>query len=135
MSGAMEHPTPTFTLGQVLSITHEVLMCPVPDLYAILNHMTGQSLYTHQLPKAGRAAMPVLRAHLPAIAAVDLGHVNKHNWQAELAKLEAVHGNRFEVPVLTDWSYEDPTRVPVRMFGKDNVIVLETGTTEGHADA
>jgi hypothetical protein len=113
-----------FTLGQVLSITHEVLMCDVSGLYTILNHMTGQSLYTHQLPKAGYAAAPVLREAFPTLAAIDLSHVTKTNVWGVLEELMEVYGNSLECPKLEGWTYEDPIESALAMAGGKNVIVV-----------
>jgi hypothetical protein len=46
----------TFTLGEVLSITHGKLLCPIDRVYEILNFMTGDDLYTHQLGGAWTSA-------------------------------------------------------------------------------
>ena len=43
-----------FPLGVVLSITTGKLLCPIGDVYDILNFLTGDNLFTHQLPRAMR---------------------------------------------------------------------------------
>lgn len=55
-----------FDLGDVLSVTTGMLLSPkgMDGIYEILNYMTRDSLYTHQLPRAYRECAPhVLRQH------------------------------------------------------------------------
>jgi hypothetical protein len=51
-----------------------VLVSPtqVEGLYAILNHLAGESLMTHQLPRVSREAEPVLRKRYPTLAAIQI---------------------------------------------------------------
>lgn len=56
--------TKQFTLGQVLSITNDRLVCEMGGIYEILNFITGDSLMTHQIPRGMRfAALFILEAH------------------------------------------------------------------------
>ena len=61
-----------FNLGAVLSITTERLLCSIDDLYSILHHMTGDSLFTHQLPRAGKTCKKPLLAQFPQLAGVQV---------------------------------------------------------------
>lgn len=40
----------------------------IDGIYRILNHMTGDDLYTHQLPRAFRACAPALKEQFPDLA-------------------------------------------------------------------
>jgi hypothetical protein len=113
-----------FTLGQVLSIVTTRLMCDMSGVYAILNHMTGQSLFTHQLLLAKDKCEPVLQAAFPSLAAIDLSVVTRENWATVLDDLARTHGNAFEVPTLEGWVYSDPIESAIDMFGKDKVITV-----------
>jgi hypothetical protein len=53
-------PTQQFTLGEVLSIATTKLLTPFEGVYRILNWMTDDSLYTHQLPRACDECKPWL---------------------------------------------------------------------------
>lgn len=89
MSGAK-----TFHLGDVLSITTEKLLSPrhIEGVYDVLNHMTGERLFTHQLPRARMAMLPeILRQH-PQLSEVDVSAVTPENWRAQLDSLVAKHG-------------------------------------------
>lgn len=55
-----------FHLGDVLSVTSGRLLAPagMGAVYQILNHLTGQELYTHQLPRAADECKPsLIRQH------------------------------------------------------------------------
>jgi len=61
-----------FHLGDVLSVTTGCLVSPrgIDGVYDILNFMTGDSLFTHQLVRAAEVAAPVLLARFPQLAKV-----------------------------------------------------------------
>lgn len=58
-----------FSLGDVLSITTGRLLSErhIDGVYDILNWMTGDDLFTHQLPRAGRACEPWLIEQYPTL--------------------------------------------------------------------
>lgn len=60
-----------FPLGDVLSITTGRLVSPtgMDGVYQILNHLTGDNLFTHQLPRACTWAAPLLTAAHPELGA------------------------------------------------------------------
>lgn len=64
--------TRDFHLGDILTITTEHLVTPngVDGLYQILNWMTGDNLFTHQLPRATRECAPDLLRQHPDLANV-----------------------------------------------------------------
>lgn len=61
--------TKTFPLAQILSITTGRLMCDMGGVYEILNHITGDNLYTHVLPRAARFARPFIAEAFPELEA------------------------------------------------------------------
>lgn len=60
----------SFHLGDILSVTTGFLLSPskMDGLYQILDYMTGDQLFTHQLPRASRECAPALLAQHPALA-------------------------------------------------------------------
>jgi len=62
-----------FDLGAILTVTTgRYLLDDVGDLYDILNFMTGDNLFTHQLVRAGdECRRPLLFQH-PELAAVEV---------------------------------------------------------------
>lgn len=61
--------TKQFPLAQILTITTDRLLCPIDGVYEILNHITGDSVFTHVLPRAGKFAKPILLEAYPELAA------------------------------------------------------------------
>lgn len=79
-----------FHLGDVLSVTTGRLLAPrgMDALYDLLNFMTGDNLFTHQLPRASDECAPALLEQHPDLKAVevpdkfrDTAHVEQ--WLAE----------------------------------------------------
>ena len=66
--------TKQFHLGDVLSITTGRLVSPrhIDGVYDILNFMTGDNLFTHQLPRASDECKPYLVAQFPQLAAAEM---------------------------------------------------------------
>jgi hypothetical protein len=64
--------TKTFHIGDILTITTGKLVSPrhVDGIYDILNWMTGDNLFTHQLPRACDECSPSLRTQFPDLAAI-----------------------------------------------------------------
>lgn len=115
----------TVTTGQVLSPSG------MGGIYNILNYMTSDNLYTHQLPRAaGECAPELLRQH-PALADVKppvlSGQTEVKTWVAAMAK---VHGKMLPVQPLPDelHSFMDPVREIEAMIGKERIIVVHAGT-------
>lgn len=67
-----------FHISDVLSITTECLVSNrnTTGVYEILNYMTDDNLYTHQLPRAARECKPFILKQYPQLANVDISKVN-----------------------------------------------------------
>ena len=65
--------TQTFDIGDILTITTGALVSRehVGGVYKILSFMTGESLFTHQLPRAARECEPELRRQFPDLAEIE----------------------------------------------------------------
>lgn len=90
----MKSDVKTFHLGDVLSITSGRLVSPrhMDGVYDVLDHMSGDNLMTHQLPRVCDEVKPeILRQH-PELADVDASEVTKDNWEAWLEKQVATYG-------------------------------------------
>ena len=59
----------SFHISDILSVTTGRLVSSrhMDGIYDILNFLTGDSLYTHQLPRAMRECAPWLRSQFPSI--------------------------------------------------------------------
>jgi hypothetical protein len=143
--------TRQFHLGDILSISHERLVSPrhIGGVYDILNFMTGDNLFTHQLPRASRECKPWLLRQLPFLAtpeitravdelgaALDLtgdkGDREKvvKKWLAGMVKK---YGKTHPVQPIPpdDHDRVNPITELEEMAGKDRVIVVEVPKNEG----
>jgi hypothetical protein len=118
-----------YHLGDVLSITTGCLVSPrhIEGVYDILNFMTGDNLFTHQLPRVWEECRPHLQAQHPQLAAIDASGVNKDNWRAWLDEQVAVYGEMLPVrPVPADAHEQiDPIAEAIAMMGGNDHRVLE----------
>lgn len=99
-----------FHIGDVLSVTTGILVSPkmIGGVYEILNWMTGESLFTHQLPRVSREAAPVLLALYPdlADAQADAEAVTPDNHANFIAKMIARYGEFLNVPKM-NWEQHE----------------------------
>lgn len=116
-----------FNLGTVLTVTTGRLFCPIGDLYEILNHMTGDNLFTHQLPRASEAAKPVLLAAYPRLASIDVPEDfggSEDAVKAWLNEQQEIHGDSFYVPTMTEWESRNPLTELIEMREGKPVIAV-----------
>ena len=117
-----------FHIGDLLSVTHGKLLSPngIGGCYEILNHMTGDTLFTHQLPRAAEAAKPALLRQHPRLAEIDASDVTPENWRDWLAVVVAAYGETLFVEPLAagEWEHRDPITEAEEMVGPDRVIAV-----------
>lgn len=139
--------TKKFHLGDVLSITTGRLVSPrhTDGVYDILNFMTGDNLFTHQLPRASDECKPYLIEQFPQLdtpemdfAVAELGKMLKtKSGKADaeklvagwLAKQVAKYGEEFEVKPIPKGAHavKNPIAEAAEMMGrpKKKVIVVQ----------
>lgn len=102
--------TQAFPTGAVLSVVTDVLVSEnrIDGVYEVLNWMTGESLFTHQLPRVGREAAPLIVAMHPELSAAvaEAEQVNGDNWREWLATWRARYGETIAVPRLNIAEHE-----------------------------
>lgn len=117
--------TKVFSLGVVLTVTTgRFLVDDIGDLYDLLNHMTGDNLFTHQLPRAGEACQGALLAQHPQLKDVvvpDLSTADGYrHW---LAGQEQLFGAELPVEPLESWRHKDAMAELSEMAGDDSRII------------
>lgn len=131
--------TKTFALGDVLSVTTARLVSPrhMDGLYDILNWMTGDDLYTHQIPRAMRECAPFLLKQFPQLAAINAEAVTPENWAAWLHEQVLEHGNEFAVAKLPEHAHEfiDPLSELAEKVHPDKIIVVDPSSAQSTKDA
>lgn len=121
-----------FHISDVLSITTGRLVSTrhMQGVYEILNYMTGENLYTHQLPRASRECAPAILAAHPDLATItvpdDLADDGvRGTWLRVQAKRFGWH---VKVPRLPkrEPQYDTPIADAIEMMGDPTkVIVLD----------
>ena len=131
--GEMDHcteapETKDFHVGDVLSITTGRLLSPsgIGGVYEILNWMTGESLFTHQLPRVGREAQPVLRAAFPQLESANaIAHtITADNYKEALAEFVRRFGETLAVPKMPPGAHAEkgPFAELAEMVDPDRII-------------
>lgn len=117
----------TFPLADALSITTDKLLSRshMGGIYEILGYMTGQSLFTHQLPDAADKAKPALIEQHPHLADIQPPDgLDRADLMAWLVEAERVHGETIEVAPLSDWEHRDPIEDLCDKVGAEKVYVV-----------
>ena len=81
------------------------LTVPVERLYTLYNGLTGDNLFTHQLPRAFRACQPHAEQAFPRLAEwlrdPDRA-ITTENWRQIVAAAKKVFGDRFDLEPVAD---------------------------------
>lgn len=124
--------TRDFHIGDILSVTDGHLVSPrhIAGVYDILNFMTGDNLFTHQLPRALGECRPHLLTLHPQLAKADASGVTAENWKAWLADRVKEFGETLPVTPIPKGvhAFKDPIDEAVEMVGADRVITIDPGT-------
>ena len=127
----METGSKAFNLGQILSVTHDKLLCPIDEFYEILNHLTQDNLFTHQLPRARKEVLPHLMASMissvPGFGEIDDSEVTTENWKEWLQEKVEKYGEIFLIAPLSKDVHErkNPISELVEMVGVDKVLCVQ----------
>lgn len=119
-----------FSTAAILSVLGEHLLCDIGDVYKILNFMTGDNLYTHQLPRAARECRPHIVQQHPDLASFKSDGTTPENWKDRLANWTVEYGFTREIAPIPPEDHEwiDPLSELVEKIHPDRIIVIEGGT-------
>jgi hypothetical protein len=118
--------TKEFATASVLSTITGRLVSDIGAVYEVCNWMTGESVFTHQLPRIGREARPVIVAAHPQIqqALDEAENVTTDNWRQWLQTWEDRYGPTISVPKFTAETHEsiDPLSELAEKVHPDRII-------------
>lgn len=118
-----------FHIGNILTIVTGIMVTSegIGGVYEILDWMTDDQLFTHQLPRASRECEPTLKALYPELAEVvppDSSHLPDDRlevfWLDWLNKQIAIFGEELPVPKLTNHEAVNPISELQGMLEKNN---------------
>jgi len=110
-----------FTTGEIISAATGILCCPVERLYAIYNFMTGDNLFTHQLPRAFKVCQSHIQTQCPWVKELKSSECTEETWRDFIKDAEKIYGLEHELTKLPDgiWNVKDPIQEAVEIMGKD----------------
>jgi hypothetical protein len=118
-----------FHLGEILSVTTGRLVAPsgMAGVHALLDYMTGDTLFTHQLPRAVDHCAPALLEQHPDLVGVDLpdGVEGADPVAAWLAQQVATFGTERAVAPALGWLRKNPLTELVEMAPGKPIIAVE----------
>lgn len=115
-----------FHPGVVLTIIQDICVCPNPglsDVQSLLKHLTGQDVYTDQIPDAMKQVAPHLRAAFPFMCEYDLKSVLPLGPEKGIAEIESVFGTEIEVSPLPAGTYQKPAREVDEVIMQKNTMI------------
>lgn len=119
--------TVTLTTAQAVSLARGFLACPISSVVEVLNELTDDSLYTHQLPRAIEHVESAVIEACPWSEGLTLPDVDHIEDKEELKEVvygwvDGIierHGNQHEVPTCTEgWVKMEPIAELVLMLGE-----------------
>lgn len=122
--------TKQFPTEDVLSTITGYLIGKIDGVYQVLNWMTGEAVFTHQLPRIGREACPLVVAMHPHLqSAIDEApQITHENWQAFRNLWIDRYGPVIAVPKFTSATHEriDPLSELAEKVHPDKIIVIKS---------
>jgi hypothetical protein len=120
--------TREFHLGAILSVTTGRLVAEMDNLYAIVNHLTGDNISTIGLLAAAEPCKAALLAQHPQLAAIDVSSASPETRRAWLSEQTANYGPSLPVEPMAQWekrSVVDDILDIIRLNPKASIIVVE----------
>lgn len=130
MTATREFPT-----ADVLSTITGKLIGDIGGVYEVLNWMTGESVYTHQIPRISREAVPVVLAAHPQLAQAieEAEQVDGSTWKHWRDTWVDRYGPTIAVPKMTIAEHEriDPISELSEKVHPDRIIVVPQSQDRG----
>lgn len=108
-----------FHISDILTVTTGILVSTrhMDGVYDILNYMTGDNLFTHQIPRANTICKPYLLEQHPQLIEFTGEDVNEHNWKEWIADAERKLGEKLPVYQIpeSDYQQRDPIDELIKM--------------------
>lgn len=120
--------TKEFATSSVLSCVTGRLLGDIGGVYEVLGWMSGESLFTHQLPRVNKEAKPVILAMHPHLqqAVDEAEQVTPDNFRQWLQTWEDRYGPTIAVPKLSADQHEriDPLSELAEKVHPDKIVTV-----------
>jgi len=116
-----------FHIGDITSITSGKLLSPkrMEGIYNILNYLTGDNLYTHELPNASRFCKPYLLKQYPELSKINKEEITTENHKEFLNNLIKEYGEYLEIDnIVEEWNNRNKFKDSVILTNKFNLIII-----------
>jgi hypothetical protein len=116
-----------FHIGDIASITTGKLLSPklIEGVYGILGFLTGEELYTHELPSASKFAKPFLLAKYPELSKINKDEINTGNYKEKLNSLVAEYGEYLEIESISkEWENRDKLEDDVILDMENQKLII-----------
>lgn len=117
-----------FHLGDILTVTTGKLVSTrhIDGVYDILNFMTRDNLFTHQLGRASNECKPALLEQHPQLATVTGDDVTPENFKAWIEAQCSEFGEQLMVQQLTEHAHEviDPLNELAEKVHPDKIVTV-----------
>lgn len=114
----------TFDLGTVLTVTSGRLFTSMDNVYDILNYLSNDEIYTHQIPRVMTVAKSYVLERYPQLDGVgkDVVINNKQDVETFIDEQKSIYGDSFGLSPMTDEIYQhiDPI---------DEIVDMRSGKT------
>lgn len=121
--------TKEFATADVLSTVTGRLIGEIGGVYEVLNWMTGESVFTNQIPRISREAVPVVLVMHPHLQqAIDESEqINRDNWRQWRQTWEDRYGPTIAVPKFTAETHEriDPLSELAEKVSPDKIVIVQ----------
>ena len=117
----MENNGKQFDLGAILSVTTGILYTNIEDFCEVLEYLTGDSIYTHQIPRVIEIAKAHILSEHPELTGVgeNAGISNESEAIAFVDEQKKIYGDKLTITPFTKndgYSTIDPIDEAVRIF-------------------
>lgn len=115
-----------FDLGDVLSVTTGKLVSRrhIDGIYDVLNFLTGDNLFTHQLPRAMDVCRPAVLAQHPELPLDAPAFGDKGEVFAWLDEQERAYGATVAIVPVAAWQSQDPIEELCDLVGPERIWVF-----------
>lgn len=97
-----------FDLGTVLTVTSGKVFTEIDNVYDILNHLSNDSIYTHQISRLMQVAQPWVLAKYPQLEGVGSDVIINNEQEAKMfvEKQKELFGNEFGLSPIPKELYQ-----------------------------